>query len=101
MKLLIHKLVSPARHFAETSPEPGLRKRLANFTADIRKQYVEKKKNLSPHDKKYRPTSIWYFFVVVLLVLSAQNFLGRSPVESISYSQFKSLVQKNLINDLV
>ena len=30
-----------------------------------------------------------------------QNFLGRSHVEIIGYSQFKSLVKKDLINDLV
>jgi len=93
--------VLPARHFIETPPEPGLGTPLANFIADIRKQYAEKKKNLSPKDKKYRPTSIWYFFVIGLLVLLMQNFLDRSPVESISYSQFKSLLKRDLISSLV
>jgi cell division protease FtsH len=107
MKLSIHKFarrilpVLPDWHFAETPLEPGPRKRVANFIADIRKQYAEKKKNLSPNDKKYRPSPIWYFFVTVFLVLLVQNFLGRSHVEIISYSQFKSLVKKDLINDLV
>src|SRR5689334_19604310 len=107
MKLMIHKFASrmlpvfPARHFVEISPEPGLRKRLANFIADSRKQYVEKNKSLSSNDKKYRPSPIWYFFVMVSLFLLMQNFFGGSHVEIISYSQFKSLVQKNLINDLV
>ena len=93
--------VLPDRHFAETPLEPGPRKRVANFIADIRKQYAEKKKNLSPNDKKYRPSPIWYFFVTVFLFLLVQNFLGRSHVEIIGYSQFKSLVKKDLINDLV
>jgi cell division protease FtsH len=89
------------RQFAETPLKPGLRKRLANFIADIRTQYVEKKKNLSPNDKKYRPSTIWYFFATVCLVLLMQNFLGSSRVEVISYSQFKSLLKKDLIADLV
>src|SRR6266576_1677506 len=106
MKLSIHKfarriLLLPDRHFVETPLEPGPRNRVANFIAELRKQYAEKKKNLSPNDKKYRPSPIWYFFVTVFLVLLVQNFLGRSHVEIISYSQFKSLVKKDLINDLV
>jgi cell division protease FtsH len=89
------------RQLAEMPVENGPRKRVANFIADIRKQYAEKKKNLSPNDKKYRPSPMWYFFATVFLVLLVQNFLGRSHVEIISYSQFKSLVKKDLINDLV
>lgn len=88
------------RQFAETPLEPEPRKRVANFIADIRKQYAEKKKNVSP-EKKYRASPIWYFFATVFLVLLMQNFLGRSHVEIISYSQFKSLVKMDLINDLV
>ena len=74
MKLPIHKFASrilpvlPDRNFAETPLEPGPRKRVANFIADIRKQYAEKKKNLSPNDKKYRPSPIWYFCVTVFLL---------------------------------
>ena len=89
------------RQFAETPPNLGLRQRLAEFIADIRKQYTEKKKNLSPKNKKYRLSPMGYFFVTVLVVLLVQNFLGSSRVEVISYSQFKSLVEKDLINDLV
>ena len=87
--------------FAETPPKPGPRNRLANFIADIRRQYAEKKKNVSPNDKKYRPSPIWYFFATSFIVLLVQNFLGSSHVEIISYSQFKSLIKKDLINDLV
>ena len=107
MKLPIYNFTSrifriPSdRQFAEAPAEPGLRQRLANFIADIRRQYAEKKKKLSPNDKKYRPSTMWYFFATVLVVLWVQNFLGSSRVEVISYSQFKSLVRKDLINDLV
>jgi cell division protease FtsH len=101
-KLILRILPVPAdRQFAETPLKPGLRKRLANFIPDIRRQYAEKKKNLPPNDKKYRPSTMWYFFATVLVVLSIQNFLGSSRVEVISYSQFKSLLKKDLINDLV
>jgi cell division protease FtsH len=107
MKLAINNLTSRIfrarsdRQFAETPPEPGLRQRLANFIADIRRQYAEKKKNLSPNDKKYRLSTMGYFFVTVLVVLLVQNFLGSSRVEVIPYSQFKSLIKKDLIGDVV
>lgn len=52
-------------------------------------------------DKKYRQFSIWYFVAVFLIILIIQNYLGRPPVEVISYSQFKSLLQKGLIGDVV
>jgi len=107
MKLAIYNLTSRIfqvlsdRQFAETPPKPGLRQRWANFIADIRRQYAEKKKNLSPNDKKYRLSTMGYFFATVLVVLLVQNFLGSSRVEVISYSQFKSLIKKDLINDMV
>jgi cell division protease FtsH len=107
MKLPIYNFTSHIfrvlsdRQFAEAPPKPGLRGRLADFIADIRRQYAEKKKKLSPNDTKYRPSTMWYFFATVLVVLLVQNFLGSSRVEVISYSQFKSLVKKDLINDLV
>ena len=101
-KLTLRILPVPAdRVFAETPLEPGLRKRLANFIADVRRQYAEKRKKVSPNDKKYRPSTMWYFFATVLVVLSIQNFLGGSRVQVISYSQFKSLLNKDLINALV
>ena len=101
-KPILRILPVPAdRQFAETPPKPGLRKRLANFIPDIRRQYAEKKKNLPPNDKKYRRPAIGYFFATVLVVLLIQNFLGSSHVEMISYSQFKSLLKQDLIKDLI
>jgi len=107
MKLAIYNLTSRIfqvlsdPQFAETPPKPGRRQRWVNFIADIRRQYAEKKKNLSPNDKKYRLSTMGYFFATVLAVLLVQNFLGSSRVEVISYSQFKSLMKKDLINDMV
>jgi cell division protease FtsH len=101
-KPILRILPVPAdRQFAETPLKPGLRKRLANFIPDIRRQYAEKKKNLPPNDKKYRRPAIGYFFATVLVVLLIQNFLGSSHVEMISYSQFKSLLKQDLIKDLI
>ena len=106
MKLFIDKFASRIipilsdRKPGETPPEPGTRNRLANFIADIRKQYADKKKNGSP-EKKYRPSPVWYFLATVSFVLLLQNFLGGSHVEILSYSQFKSLLKKDLVNDIV
>ena len=107
MNLSVHEYTSRIlpglsdRQFAETPVEPGPRKRVKNFIADVRKQYAEKKKNLSSNDKRYRPSQIWYFFAIIFLVLSMQNFFLGTHVELISYSQFKALLKKDLISDLV
>ena len=107
MNLSVHKFTSRIlpglsdRQFAETPVEPGPRKRVKNFIADVRKQYAEKKKNLSSNGKKYRPSPIWYFFAIISLVLLMQNLFGGTHVEIISYSQFKSLVKQDLISNLV
>src|SRR5687768_6019935 len=106
MKLAIYNLTSRIfqvlsdRQFAETPPKPGRRQRWVNFIADIRRQYAEKKKNLSPNDKKYRLSTMGYFFATVLAVLLVQNFLGSSRVEIIPYSQFKALLNKGLIAEV-
>jgi len=93
--------VSSNRQFAEAPlGQPGPRKRVASFIAGVRARYDEKKKNGSP-EKRFRPSPIWYFFATVFLVLLVQNFIGRSHVEIISYSQFKSLVKTDLVSDLV
>ena len=88
------------RHLAEKPVETGPRKGLANFIAGVRARYAEKMKNALP-EKKFRPSPIWYFIATVSLVLLVQNLLGSPRVEIISYSQFKSLVKQDLINDLV
>ena len=44
---------------------------------------------------------MWLFLATISLVVLVQNLIGSPHVEVISYSQFKSLVKKALINDLV
>jgi hypothetical protein len=73
---------------------------VANFIAGVRARYDGKNKDGSP-GRKFRPPPIWYILAAVFLVLLMQNFIGRSAVEILNYSQFKSLVKKDLINDLV
>ncbi len=88
------------RHFAALPDETGPRKRLANFFAGVRARYHEKKNIPSPAEKKFRPSPIWYFLATISLVVLVQNLLVSSRVETISYSQFKSLVKKDLIHNL-
>src|ERR1041384_2595694 len=106
MNLSVHEFTSRIlpglsdRQFAETPVEPEPRKPVKNFIADVRKKYAEKKKNLSSNDKRYRPSQIWYFFAIIFLVLSMQNFFVGTHVELISYSQFKALLKKDLISEI-
>ena len=107
MKLPFHSFASRItavlsdRHFAESPVETGPRRSVAEFIAGIRARYAEQKKNGAPNEKKFRPAPIWYFLAIISLVFLVQNLLGSRHVEIISYSQFKSLVKKDLINDLV
>ena len=107
MKLSIHKFPSRRlpvisdRQFAEIPVETGPRKRLANFIAGVRARYNEKKNHGAPNEKKFRPSPIWYFLATISLVVLVQNLLVSPHVETISYSQFKSLVKKDLIHNLI
>ncbi len=89
------------RQFAEIPAKNGPRKRIAEFIAAVRSRYNGKKQNDSPNETKFRPALIWFFLAAISLVLLMQNLFGSPPVELISYSQFKSLVKKDLVNDLV
>ena len=92
--------LSSERHFAAVPDEPGPRKPVANFIAGVRARYNEKKQKPSPNEKKFRPSPIWYFLATISLVVLIQNLLVNPHVEIISYSQFKSLVKKDLIHNL-
>jgi cell division protease FtsH len=70
------------------------------FIADLRTNYQEKKKNKHPMEKKQRQLSIGYFILAFVVIMMIQNYYGRTHVEIISYSQFKSLLNKGLISDL-
>ena len=107
MKLSIEKFTSRIfpvqsdRQFAQTpgDAEPG--KRVADFFAGVGARYREKKQKDSPNDKKIRLSPIWYFLASMAIVVLMQHFFVGAHIEMISYSQFKSLVKKDLVNDLV
>lgn len=52
-------------------------------------------------EKKQQQFSFWYFIVAFVIIVLIQNFLSSTQVETITYSQFKSLVKKGLITDVV
>jgi cell division protease FtsH len=53
-------------------------------------------------DKKTQQMSAWYFIAAItILVLFVQSFLVTANVETINYSQFKSLLKKGQISDVV
>ena len=107
MKLNFEKLLSriiPAqsdRQFAETPGDAKPRKRLAAFITGVRARYHEKKQKDPPNEKKIRVAPIWYFLASMAIVVLMQHLFVGAHIETISYSQFKSLVKKDLVNDLV
>jgi cell division protease FtsH len=52
-------------------------------------------------DKRKQQFSIGYFIVAVLMLFVLQYYFAAPKVETIGYSQFKSLVKKNLVTNLV
>src|SRR3990170_803180 len=53
-------------------------------------------------DKKTQQMSAWYFIAAItILVLFVQSFLVTANVETINYSQFKSVLKKGQISDVV
>ncbi|OGP95791.1 MAG: cell division protein FtsH [Deltaproteobacteria bacterium RBG_16_55_12] len=52
-------------------------------------------------EKRQQEFSIWYFVAALILILIIQNLLQSPHVESLNYSQFKALVKKGLVADLV
>ena len=73
---------------------------IKKFFAGLRTRYQEKRKDRPPVEKKQRRLSIGYFILAFLTILIIQNYFGGAHVEIISYSQFKSLLNKNLISDV-
>ena len=45
--------------------------------------------------------SIGYFIVALILLFALQTYLAAPRVETISYSQFKTLVKKGLVSNVV
>ncbi|HWP58443.1 MAG TPA: ATP-dependent zinc metalloprotease FtsH [Candidatus Acidoferrales bacterium] len=52
-------------------------------------------------EKRQRDFSIWYFVVAFFVILAIQHYWSGAQVETISYSEFKSLVKKKLVTDVV
>ena len=52
-------------------------------------------------EKRQQEFFIWYFVAALILILIIQNLLQSPHVESLNYSQFKALVKKGLVADLV
>ena len=53
-------------------------------------------------DKKNQQMSAWYFVAIItFLILLMQNFLVTGDVDTISYSQFKSLIKKGQISEVI
>ena len=50
---------------------------------------------------KQRRFSLWYFLAALVVIILIQNFLPSSHVQTISYSQFKSLIRKGMVSDVV
>jgi cell division protease FtsH len=50
---------------------------------------------------KQRRFSLWYFLAALVVIILIQNFLPSSHVQTISYSQFKALIKKGMVTDVV
>jgi cell division protease FtsH len=107
MKLSSEKFISriiPGQHnrqFAETPGGAEPKKPLADLLAGVRARYQANKQKGPANDQKTRLAPIWYFLASMAIVLLMQHLFGSAHIEMISYSQFKSLVKKDLVNDLV
>ena len=78
----------------------GPRESAKKFLADLRTNYLARKKTRPPMDKKKRQLSIGYFMLAFFAILMIQNYFGRAHVEIINYSQFKALLKKDLVSDV-
>ncbi len=86
---------------AKMAQKAGPRERVKKFIADLRTNYQARKKNKLPMEKKQRHFSVGSIILAFAAILMFQNYFSSPHVEIISYSQFKSLVNKGLVNELV
>jgi cell division protease FtsH len=61
----------------------------------------ERRKKTPPTPSKKTHFTVWYFAIAFLLIFLLQNYLTTQKVNEISYSQFKGLVNENMVEDLV
>jgi hypothetical protein len=90
-----------SRRIDRMPQKAGPRESVKKFLTDLRANYQARKKSKLPMEKKQRQLSTGYFILAFFTILIIQNYFGSAHVEIISYSQFKSLLKKDLINDLV
>src|SRR5437016_13752537 len=81
---------------ATMSQKAGPRESIKKFLGDLRTIYESKKKSKLPKKNQRRQFSIGYFIFAFFGIMLIQNYYGRAPVELISYSEFKSLLRKEL-----
>jgi cell division protease FtsH len=51
-------------------------------------------------EKKQQQFSVGYFLIAVLIIMMIQNYFATPHTQTITYSQFKDLVQKGLVENL-
>ena len=89
------------RNFAEAPHDGGTpRNIVATFIAGVRARYDARNKNKPPSDRRLRLSPI-YFLAAGSVALLLSSLLGRPHAEVISYSQFKSLLKKGLVAEVV
>jgi len=82
---------------SETGPQKGG----VGFIAGVRARYAEKKKSDLSKLNKFRPAPIWLFLAAMSIVPLIYHQFGSASFEIVQYSQFKALLKKDLIQDLV
>src|SRR5918996_1070140 len=75
------------------------RESVKKFLADLRANYQARKKTKLPTEKKQR-LSVGYFILAFFTILMIHSYYGRAHVETIRYSQFKTLLNKGLIAEV-
>jgi cell division protease FtsH len=76
------------------------RESVKKFLADLRANYQARKKTKLPTEKKQRRLSVGYFILAFFTIMMIHSYYGRAHVETIRYSQFKTLLNKGLIAEV-
>src|SRR5918996_3333134 len=76
------------------------RESVKKFLADLRANYQARKKTKLPAEKKQRRLSVGDFILAFFTIMMIHSYYGRAHVETIRYSQFKTLLNKGLIAEV-
>src|SRR5947199_9884492 len=52
-------------------------------------------------EKRQQQFSIGYFILAILIIFGLQTYFAAPPVETVNYSEFKNLVAKGQVSNLV